>query len=62
MDIITIHSVWTVVLFISFIGIFFWAYSKRRKSEFNEAANLVFADEDKDKDLLTRENDRSQEA
>ncbi|MGF1758770.1 CcoQ/FixQ family Cbb3-type cytochrome c oxidase assembly chaperone [Photobacterium sagamiensis] len=60
MDIITIHSVWTVVLFISFIGIFFWAYSKRRKSEFNEAANLVFADEDKD--LLTRENDRSQEA
>ncbi|MFC1503486.1 cbb3-type cytochrome oxidase subunit 3 [Pseudomonadota bacterium] len=59
MDIITIHSVWTVVLFISFIGIFFWAYSKRRKSEFNEAANLVFADEDKD--LHTRENDRSQE-
>ncbi|PSW06252.1 cbb3-type cytochrome oxidase subunit 3 [Photobacterium lipolyticum] len=60
MDIITIHSIWTVVLFISFIGVFFWAYSKRRKSEFNEAANLVFADEDKD--LLTRENDRSQEA
>ncbi|MDX1301761.1 cbb3-type cytochrome oxidase subunit 3 [Photobacterium sp.] len=60
MDIITIHSVWTVVLFISFIGVFFWAYSKRRKSDFNEAANLVFADEDKD--LITRENDRSQEA
>ena len=60
MDIGTIHSIWTVVLFISFIGVFFWAYSKRRKSEFNEAANLVFADEDKD--LVTRENDRSQEA
>ncbi|CAG20237.1 CcoQ/FixQ family Cbb3-type cytochrome c oxidase assembly chaperone [Photobacterium profundum] len=57
MDIITVHSVWTVVLFISFIGIILWAYSKRRKSEFSEAANLVFADEEQD--LATREKDRS---
>ncbi|PSV47337.1 cbb3-type cytochrome oxidase subunit 3 [Photobacterium indicum] len=57
MDIITVHSVWTVVLFISFIGIILWAYSKRRKSEFSEAANLVFADEEQD--LATRGKDRS---
>jgi cytochrome c oxidase cbb3-type subunit 4 len=57
MDIITVHSVWTVVLFISFIGIILWAYSKRRKSDFSEAANLVFADEEQD--LATREKDRS---
>lgn len=35
----------TVVLMASFIGILFWAYSSRRRSSFNEAANLPFADE-----------------
>ena len=30
-----------------FVGIFFWAYSKHSKSKFDEAANLVFADDDK---------------
>ena len=57
MDIGTIHSIWTLILFGSFIGIVLWAYSKRQKSRFDEAANLVFADEEKD--TATRENDRS---
>ena len=35
----------TVVLMASFIGILFWAYSSRRRSAFDEAANLPFADE-----------------
>jgi cytochrome c oxidase cbb3-type subunit 4 len=47
MDIGTIHSIWTVLLFTCFIGIVIWAYSKRRKPAFDEAANLVFADEEK---------------
>jgi cytochrome c oxidase cbb3-type subunit 4 len=47
MNIGTIHSIWTVLLFVSFIGIVIWAYSKRRKASFDEAANLVFADEEK---------------
>ncbi|CAH0525986.1 cbb3-type cytochrome oxidase subunit 3 [Vibrio hippocampi] len=45
MDIGTIHSIWTIVLFVSFIGVVWWAYGKRRKARFEEAANLVFADE-----------------
>ncbi|ODQ00779.1 MULTISPECIES: CcoQ/FixQ family Cbb3-type cytochrome c oxidase assembly chaperone [Salinivibrio] len=49
MDIGTFHSIWTVVLFVSFIGIVIWAYSKGRKKHFDDAANLVFADEDQDK-------------
>ncbi|MGL4916675.1 MAG: cbb3-type cytochrome oxidase subunit 3 [Aeromonas allosaccharophila] len=28
------------------IGIIVWAYSKRRKTSFDEAANLVFADDE----------------
>lgn len=40
-----IHSIYTVALLIVFLGIVFWAYSKKRKQSFAEAANLVFADE-----------------
>lgn len=47
MDFGTIHSIYTVVLFVSFIGIVVWAYSKKRKARFDEAANLIFDDEEK---------------
>ncbi|MCG3721371.1 cbb3-type cytochrome oxidase subunit 3 [Vibrio cincinnatiensis] len=46
MDIGTIHSIWTIVLFVSFIGVVWWAYGKKRKARFEEAANLIFADEE----------------
>ncbi|AMG31831.1 CcoQ/FixQ family Cbb3-type cytochrome c oxidase assembly chaperone [Grimontia hollisae] len=41
------HALWTLMIFICFIVIVLWAYSSRRKKEFDEAANLVFADEEK---------------
>lgn len=31
MDIGTIHSIWTIVLFICFIGVVWWAYGKSVK-------------------------------
>jgi cytochrome c oxidase cbb3-type subunit 4 len=34
-------------VFIAFIGLVLWAYSSRRKENFDEAANLPFADEPK---------------
>ncbi|MGC9423305.1 cbb3-type cytochrome oxidase subunit 3 [Vibrio sp.] len=45
MDIGTIHSIWTVVLFVCFIGVVWWAYGKKRKARFDEAANLIFDEE-----------------
>lgn len=36
----------TVLSFLSFIGIVWWAYSARRRGEFEEAAKLPFADEE----------------
>ncbi|MDF2180165.1 cbb3-type cytochrome c oxidase subunit 3 [Aliiglaciecola sp. CAU 1673] len=45
MDAVTINVVWTLAIFVSFIAIVLWAYSKRRKKDFDEAANLVFDDE-----------------
>ncbi|ANS85451.1 CcoQ/FixQ family Cbb3-type cytochrome c oxidase assembly chaperone [Vibrio scophthalmi] len=46
MEIGTIHSIWTIVLFVSFLGVVWWAFGKKRKARFEEDANLVFADEE----------------
>ena len=45
MDQGTIGSIFTVVVFIAFIGICWWAFSSRNTKRFDEAANLVFDDE-----------------
>ncbi|WP_332254753.1 cbb3-type cytochrome oxidase subunit 3 [Thioalkalivibrio paradoxus] len=36
----------TVLLMILFAGIIWWAFSRRNKERFEEAANLPFADDD----------------
>jgi cytochrome c oxidase cbb3-type subunit 4 len=47
MDINTLRGIATILVMIAFLGICFWAYSSKRKADFEEAANLPFADEDK---------------
>ncbi|GIC78787.1 MULTISPECIES: CcoQ/FixQ family Cbb3-type cytochrome c oxidase assembly chaperone [Moritella] len=49
------QGIYTLVLMAIFIAIIAWAYSKRQKSAFNEAANLVFADEAAHTDSLNGE-------
>jgi cytochrome c oxidase cbb3-type subunit 4 len=46
MDAITLHSIWTVVLLVVFVGIVVWAWSGKRKEAFREAANLPLEDEE----------------
>ena len=46
MDTGTFRGLITLILIIAMIGIALWAYSKRRKADFEEAANLPFADDD----------------
>lgn len=47
MDWINDFRVWVTVLgFVCFLGICFWAYSKYAKSGFDEAAQLPFTDDD----------------
>lgn len=50
MDIGTFHGLWTLTLFISFLGVVWWAFGKNRKARFEEDANLVFADEQTESD------------
>jgi cytochrome c oxidase cbb3-type subunit 4 len=57
MDINDFRAWHTVVMLITFLGIIYWAYSKKRTSSFNEAANLPFADEKQDQATLQKESE-----
>ncbi|MBB3330216.1 cytochrome c oxidase cbb3-type subunit 4 [Halomonas campaniensis] len=46
MDTGTFRGIITGLLILAFIGITVWAYSRRRKPDFDEAAQLPFADDD----------------
>lgn len=39
------HSWWTALSLLVFIGIWIWAFSARRKNDFNDAAQLPFRGE-----------------
>ncbi|MDJ0833713.1 MAG: cbb3-type cytochrome c oxidase subunit 3 [Gammaproteobacteria bacterium] len=40
----TIHIIWTLILMITIIGIYAWAWSSKRAADFNEAAMLAVDD------------------
>lgn len=46
MDMGTLRGLITGFLLMSFLGLVAWAWSKRRKADFDEAAHLPFADDD----------------
>ncbi|MBA4214415.1 MAG: CcoQ/FixQ family Cbb3-type cytochrome c oxidase assembly chaperone [Polaromonas sp.] len=45
MDINDLRSIVTVVSLLIFVGIVVWAWSKRNKANFDEAAQLPFKDD-----------------
>jgi cytochrome c oxidase cbb3-type subunit 4 len=45
MDINDLRSIFTVVSLLTFLGIVAWAWSRRNRSRFDEAAMLPFQDE-----------------
>ena len=47
MDINLLRSAITALSLIAFIGIVVWAYGAGRKRQFEEAANLPFADDER---------------
>jgi len=47
MEVITwVQSIWTIVVMIIFLSVVIWAYSSKRKAEFDEAARLPLDDDD----------------
>ena len=55
MDINDLRGISTALLMITFLGMCFWVYSKKRKKSFDEAANLPFADEELNQRTLQEE-------
>jgi cytochrome c oxidase cbb3-type subunit 4 len=49
-DIGAIRGLITLLLMLAFIGLVAWAYSKRRKKDFDEMAQLPFREYPSDKD------------
>lgn len=45
MDINELRSLFTVLAFVAFMGIVWWAYSDRRKATYDEAAKLPLDDD-----------------
>jgi cytochrome c oxidase cbb3-type subunit 4 len=46
MDLTSLRSVVTLLSFLVFAGIVYWAWSSKNKVRFDEAANLPFLDDD----------------
>lgn len=58
----TFRGLFTVVLLVAFVGIVLWAYGKRRKQRFDDAANLPFADEEIAKRSATDEGNKENQS
>lgn len=56
MDISFLRSLATVLAAAALVGIALWAYSDKRKAEFDAAAQLPFADDDNEADAEARES------
>ena len=41
----TFQGIGTVLAFLAFLGVCWWVYIAKKKSDFDEAANLPFADD-----------------
>lgn len=50
-----IHSIYTVILFVAFISFVVWTFVIKRKSDFDQAANLVFGDEEQKQQQKTKQ-------
>ncbi len=55
MDINDLRGLSTAFLMFAFIGLCIWAYSRKRKKAFEEAANLPFADEELNRRTMQEE-------
>ncbi|MEN8176439.1 MAG: cbb3-type cytochrome c oxidase subunit 3 [Pseudomonadota bacterium] len=58
MDLNDFRAWHTFVLLIVFVGIVVWAYSRKRKKSFDEAANLPFADEAEHEATIKKESEK----
>jgi cytochrome c oxidase cbb3-type subunit 4 len=57
MDYATIHSFYTVIILVAFVALLVWVFLIKRKPDFDDAANAIFADEKKPQQKQQQESD-----
>jgi cytochrome c oxidase cbb3-type subunit IV len=57
MDIGTLRGLLTLALFVAFIALVIWAYSKRRKTDFDKLARMPLEDDPPAKDSGSKTHD-----
>ena len=62
MDINTLRGLSTLLLLVAFIGLVAWVYSGRRKKQFEDAAQLPFADEEAHRKTVRQDRENSSDA
>ncbi len=62
MNMHTLSGIMTAILLVIFIALFFWAFSKKRQGDFDEAANLPFVGDDEDPRIVTNEGIKKEES
>jgi cytochrome c oxidase cbb3-type subunit 4 len=53
---VVVRSLFTVLAFVSFVGIVWWAWSSRREAAFSEAARIPMDDDDRPAVAAVRHN------
>lgn len=54
-----IGSIYTVVVFVAFIGVVWWAFNSKNKAKYEEAANIIFEDENQNGNQLSKKDQES---
>ncbi|MFT6269103.1 MAG: cytochrome c oxidase cbb3-type subunit 4 [Alphaproteobacteria bacterium] len=54
-----IGSIYTVIVFVAFIGAVWWAFNSRNKDRFDDAANIIFEDDKQSDNQLSKKDQES---
>jgi cytochrome c oxidase cbb3-type subunit 4 len=54
-----IGSIYTVIVFVAFIGAVWWAYNSRNKNKFDDAANIIFEEDEEIDNQLSKKDQES---
>jgi len=50
MSIGLVQTIWTVIAFVIFVGVVIWAWSDKRKDDFEKAARMILDDDESSRD------------
>ena len=59
MDQGVVGSIYTVIVFVAFIGAVWWAFSSKNRNKFDDAANIIFEDDKQNGNQLSKKDQES---